>query len=239
MRRTLNKLLKHIGWEIQRIGKSRPQTMVGGLRWLSANGFRVQTVLDVGASDGRWSQSCMQFFPQADYLLFEPQPVHSGSLDAFAGRCSQKVIPIKQAVGAAKGTTFFDASDPFGGVLAEQASEKTIEVEVTTIDDCLAELQSADPFLIKLDTHGFEQGILEGADQTLNRTEVLIIESYNYRIAEESLLFWELCEFLAKRGFRPIDAVDVLYREYDRSLWQMDLFFIRSTWPGFNYVSYT
>lgn len=206
---------------------------------MSSHQFRVKTVLDVGASNGGWSKECMNFFPEANYVLFEPQPVHNDALDAFAKSCKQTVILIKKAVGASEGQTFFDASDPFGGALARKdGGDNTIEVGLTTIDASVSELEIEGPYLLKLDTHGFEKSILEGAANTLEKINILIIEAYNYRISDEVFLFWELCTFLSERGFRPIDLVDVLHRQYDNSLWQMDLFFIRSNWEGFSYTSY-
>jgi hypothetical protein len=67
---------------------------------------------------------------------------------------------------------------------------------------------------------------------------VLVIEAYNYRISGEALLFWELCAYLAERGFRPVDLVDSMHRPYDDAFWQMDLVFVRSTWAGFAYNAF-
>ncbi len=201
-----------------------------GLQWLSEHNFYVKTVLDVGASNGCWSKKCMDFFPKATYVLFEPQPVHSDALDAFVESCKQTVIPVKKAVGASEGQTLFYAPRPFGGALARRKADNTIKVGLTTIDASVSQLQIEGPYLLKLDTHGFEKSILEGASNTLEKIDILVIEAYNYRITDEAFLFWELCVFLSERGFRPIDLVDVRHRQYDNSLWQMDLFFIRSTW---------
>jgi FkbM family methyltransferase len=180
----------------------------------------------------------MSILNSAQFVLFEPQPVHSKSLDALAASSRGRVIPVKKAVGAEDGSLLFDISDPFGGGPAT-GSENALQVEQTTLDSTVTGLQLEEPFLLKLDTHGFEKSILQGGDLTLTRCTVLVIEAYNYRIARESLLFWELCAFLAERGFRPIDLVDLMHRKYDNSLWQMDLFFIRSSWEGFNHVTYT
>lgn len=241
MKQIIKTILRNAGWELHRInGTPRSRSnMTEGLKWLCSEEFHIKTVLDVGASNGCWSKECMNVFPEANYVLFEPQPVHTDALDIFAKSCKQMVIPIKKAVGASEGHIFFDISDPFGGALARNSEgDNKIKVGLTTIDASVSQLEIEGPYLLKLDTHGFEKGILEGAANTLEKTDVLIIESYNYRITDEALLFWELCAFLSERGFRPIDLVDVMHRQYDNSLWQMDLFFIRSTWEGFNYISF-
>ena len=236
MKRIIKAVLRKAGWELRRIGSTA--TMTHGLQWLSNHGLHIKTVLDVGASDGRWSMECMAFFPDARYILFEPQPVHSDALRRFAQSCKAAVVPIRKAVGARVGHTFFDASDPLGGALASSEGDHIIKVEVTTIDSSISALDAEGPYLLKLDTHGFEKGILEGASKALEQSAALVIEAYNYRITEEALLFWELCAFLSGKGFRPIDMVDVMHREHDDSLWQVDIFFIRSSWEGFNYKSY-
>jgi FkbM family methyltransferase len=220
-----------------------PRASMGrGLRWLRDKGLRFGTVLDVGASNGCWSAPCRDCFPEATHVLFEPQPDHAAGLDAFVAHCraggGAPVIPVKKAVGAAPGTTFFDVTYLWGGALADGPGHNKIEVPLTTIDAVVAELSLRGPFLLKLDTHGFEPSILRGAAATLPQCAALVIEAYNYRISPEALLFWELCALLAGQGFRPIDLVDVMHRPHDDSLWQMDLFFIRSSWSGFDCLAY-
>lgn len=237
----IQSLFSKVGYEIRPINipvaKVR-SSMEQSLQWIQKNGFSIETILDVGASDGRWSKKTMVLFPGTKIVLFEPQPVHSRNLDDYANSFPGRVIPVKKAVGGDDGLLLFDVSDPFGGGVAKTDSKKTLQVEQVKLDTCVAELDLKAPFLLKLDTHGFERSILKGAEQTLQKCEVLIIEAYNYRISEEALLFWELCVFLSERGFRPIDVVDLMYRKHDNSLWQMDLFFIKTTWNGFNHDSY-
>ncbi|MCI5141637.1 MAG: hypothetical protein D3909_07895 [Candidatus Electrothrix sp. ATG1] len=80
MKQFIQSLLGKVGYEIRRKNSQcvvSRHTMAQGINWLSANNFLIETVLDVGASDGRWSKGCMACFTEAKYVLFEPQPVHS------------------------------------------------------------------------------------------------------------------------------------------------------------------
>lgn len=209
--------------------------MAAGLRLLADLGISPATIVDVGASDGHWSEIALRVFPAADYVLFEPQPVHSAALDSFAA-AHPRVSTVKSAVGAESGVSLFDAADPFGGVLQKERSGASIEVPVTTLDEALAE--ATPPFLVKLDTHGVEREILAGAAETLARSTAWIIEAYNYEIQPGCLLFWELCAVMREHGFRPVELVDVMHRPRDGTLWQADAFFVRSDWPGFADVAY-
>lgn len=239
IKKSIRALLDRLGWEIRRKDPQHYRaTVERSLLWLASHGFEVKTVLDVGASNGCWSKRSFKAYPDADYLLFEPQPVHHADIDRFSRHAKQNVVVIKKAVGSETGHTFFDATDPFGGALASEQGEYTIRTEMTTIDSETARNGCKGPYLLKLDTHGFEKAILEGAAATLKACSVLIIEAYNYRIADEAMLFWELCGYLGERGFRPVDMVDLLHRQYDDSLWQMDIVFVRSEWKGFNYLNF-
>ena len=90
-----------------------------------------------------------------------------------------------------------------------------------------------DPFLVKLDTHGYEVPILEGAERCLDQAALVIIEVYGFRIAPEALLFHEMVDFMRQRGFGVVDMSDPLWRPGDRCFWQMDLYFQPLTSPEF------
>jgi FkbM family methyltransferase len=212
--------------------------MEGAFQGIAARGHDLRTVIDVGASDGVWSETFMRHYPNARYLLIEAQPVHQHSLHEFCTRHSNAELALA-AAGDRAGSIFFDAQDPLGG----QASyhpypEHNIEVPVTTIDSEVEQRGLPGPYLIKLDTHGFEVPILRGAARTLEQTDVILMECYNFRLSHECLLFHEMCAHLEPLGFRCIDMVDVARRPYDGSLWQMDLVFVRSDRNEFGYEQY-
>jgi FkbM family methyltransferase len=189
----------------------------------------IATVLDIGASDGRWSRRAMRYLPGAAYLLFEAQGgPHRERLEAFK-RGHPGVEYVIAAAGNREGTIHFDAESPFGGVAAETPFERhDIEVPVTTVDAAVARRGLRSPFLLKLDAHGFEVPILEGAAVTLPLTALIVIEVYNFRLCEGALRFHEMCAYLEERGFRPLDLFDVVHREKDGALWQFDLLLGRS-----------
>jgi FkbM family methyltransferase len=227
------------GYRLSRVSSQPPHnSMRSSLAVLQKLGLAPATILDVGASDGHWSELALTYFPSAKLVLFEPQPVHAESLKQFQARHRGQTSIVSKAVGREPGTSYFDASDPFGGALSDTSGDRVISVPMTSLDDTIAELAPPQPYLVKLDTHGYERSILDGATATLRSACALVIEAYNYKISGECMLFWELCAYLQERGFRPVAMADPLYRPHDATLWQMDLFFVRATWPGFAHVSY-
>jgi hypothetical protein len=74
----------------------------------------------------------------------------------------------------------------------------------------------------------------EGAGDLLDRTELLVIESYNFQLTPGCLRFHELCAWLEARGFRCCDLADPMRRPRDGALWQVDLAFAPATSPLFS-----
>lgn len=202
-------------------------SMRGAMQALADQHIPIQTIIDIGASDGHWSEMTMEFFPQIDYLLIEAQVVHQEKLEAFILSHPNAQYCLA-AAGDKVGRIFFDAGNPFGGQASyEPYAQNNIEVEVTTVDAQVAQHALSGPFLLKLDTHGFEVPILTGATEVLRNTQVIVIECYVQYLTQNSLTFSQMCSHLDAFGFRCIDAVDFEWRPFDNTLWQMDLVFIR------------
>ncbi len=199
----------------------------------------VETVIDVGASNGRWSERMMQHLPDANYLLVEAQEaVHGTALGKFKAVHS-KVQYELCAAGDYDGETHFDASAPLGGVAARIPFAKNdIIVAMKTLDGLVQRHNLRGPYLLKLDTHGFEVPILEGARAVLRQASMLLIEAYNFTLRPGALRFYELCAYLDRRGFRCADVFDLMTRPTDNALWQMDMVFLPSTHPAFRLNNY-
>lgn len=190
------------------------------------SGLNIQTIIDVGASNGSWSAMTNEYFPDAFYFLIEANPVHAEGLLNFKKQHSN-IEYILAAAGDSVGEIYFDARDPFGGLASHtQSTPDDIKVPVTTIDEQVIQRSLRPPFFLKLDTHGFELPILKGAENTLKKTNLLVIEAYNFRLTTDSLMFWEMCHHMAEQGFRPIDLCNPMHRPSDLAFWQMDIFFV-------------
>ena len=239
MKKHIRRLLLGLGYKIYRAGGPLDRsTMDGAFRALANRKHPIGTVIDIGASNGSWSEALMRQFPSCRYLLIEAQPVHEPALRKFCARHANAEF-VLAAAGEREGRIHFDASEPLSGQASNTPfASNDIEVPVVTLDAVLRARKLAGPYLLKFDTHGYEVPILNGAAETLARTDVIIMECYNFRIAPEGLTFHEMCGYLAQRGFRCIDLVEPMHRPYDDSFWQMDLVFVRESRPEFSYEGY-
>ena len=233
LRRFSNSLLHPLGLHLSR--RERAFEMDGVLARAAARGFRPGTVIDVGASDGQWSLAARRHFPAAQYVLFEPLREHAPALADLHTRFQFHIVSA--AAGARRGEVGFVVDPKLDGssVASDQPGDRRVPVE--TVDDTLVHLAAPAPYCLKLDTHGFELAVLEGARRVLESTDgLLVIEAYNFALHEGAPRFHELCAWLDARGWRCCDLADPMRRPSDGVLWQMDLAFARanSAWFGDN-----
>lgn len=198
----------------------------------------VATIIDIGASDGRWTVLTRDHFPRAQFHLIEAQDVHEPALRTLVS-AHARISYVLAAAGDRPGRIHFDTSDPWGGAAsASSFGDSDTMLAMTSVDVEVDRLDLHGPFLIKLDTHGFEREILTGASRTLEDTNVVVVEAYNFTLRPGALRFHELVTYLETLGFRPVDVVNVLRRPADHVLWQFDMVFARGEHPVFSSESY-
>jgi len=241
LKRIVKRILARLGYRIASVNEApaiNKFTTEEALKRCIERGLKINTVIDVGASDGRWSRTCLKYFPEASYLLIEAQDAHKEGLQQIKSEF-KNVNYVLAAAGDREGEIYFNNEDLFGGIASDKPFDSNcIKVKVTTIDKEVKALQLKGPYLIKLDTHGFEVPILNGALETIKNTELFIIETYNYKIAANSLRYFEMCQYMENIGYSSIEVVDFMLRVKDASFWQMDMFFIPSNRYEFDYISY-
>ena len=96
--------------------------------------LNIGTVIDIGASDGRWSLKARKFFPDSSFYWSRRKGAHE---KALARLKLQKnwLDYIITAAGDRDGEIYFDASNLFGGVASNTPFETNcITVPVKTVD---------------------------------------------------------------------------------------------------------
>ena len=242
MRPFLKRVLAFLKAQVYTFGtrhfvRSGSPTLYGALARISKRGLEIGTVIDVGASNGSWSDVCLRYFPTPFYYLIEAQQPHEPALKQFK-RAYPRSDYVLSAAGDAVGEIHFDNTGLFGGIASKEARPGQITVPMTTVDEQVRRRGLTPPFLLKLDTHGFEVPIFEGARETLRQTALIVVETYNFQLESTSLRFPDLCDYLEGKGFRCVDMSDPLYRPRDGAFWQFDLYFMPKGHPIFTANTY-
>jgi FkbM family methyltransferase len=244
-KKLIHTVLSLVGYRIERVA-SPEQTvratylayntgMHQGLSRAKARNLEPVTIFDVGAASGKWTEDALKLWPSAHYVLVEPLTEQLHAIENMKKRFPQiRVDTVGAVLGSGKGEVNFNVSpDLDGSGVYDQASPNSRTVPMTSLDIIQNELNTKGPYLLKLDTHGFELPILAGASSILTQTELIVVEVYGFYISPTAKTFWEMCQHLDNLGFRLIDIVDVMHRPGDSAFWQCDAFFLPKSSPIF------
>ena len=207
------------------------------LRRLAARIPAPGTIIDLGASDGRWAAGAYAVWPSARLLLIDANPAHAPGWQALAAqqpRMAAQTVYQTAMIGGTPGTAkiAYNPTDAYQGLNAVEAGG---DMRVTTIDTEVAAHALPGPYLIKFDIHGREHSVLAGARHTLGYTSALVIEVYTRSLGPESLCMVDLCKHIEKEhGLLPSDWCEPMRRPYDGRMHQVDMVFERKDAPGMN-----
>ncbi|MDA1280210.1 MAG: FkbM family methyltransferase [Chloroflexi bacterium] len=207
---------------------------------LATRDIDVGCVIDIGASNGAWTRLAVKHFPNARFLAIEALEERRPDLEAL----KQELPGVDYVIAAASNrhgdTVSLVVSDDLdGSTVGGRIEGNTRSVPTVSVDALVVENDLPGPFVLKLDTHGFELPIIDGAAGTLKNTSAIIIEVYNFPITDSALMFHEMCTKLGSLGFRCADLADPLFRPSDKVLWQMDFVFLPGTHPVFAHATYS
>jgi hypothetical protein len=106
--------------------------------------------------------------------------------------------------------------------------ERQVEVEVTTIDAyCLKQgLKQVD--VLKLDLQGYDYWALQGAEETLKRVNVVLVEVLFSEIYQGCRLFPDILYLMREAGFDLYTLCGLNYGDDSKLLWA-DAIFIKNS----------
>lgn len=195
-------------------------------------GFAPRRIIDVGANHGRWTRTALEYFPDAEYLLVEPQAHLVASVqDLIAAGRSIRWFPV--GVGGVAGRRLLtiapdDVSSNFG-MTAEDAQAhgySQAEVDVVTIDALVRECGGDIPEMVKIDAEGMELEVLDGAKSLLGRSEVFFLEAAVCATGIANTLA-SIVGRMEGAGYQVIDITDLNRSPTHGVLWLCELVFVR------------
>jgi FkbM family methyltransferase len=239
MKEIVRQLLRRVGYEIvatPKAPRSRCRALGGHQQFLHdmrGRGFSPNVILDVGANRGEWARMAAAEFPNAKFILIEPQPEMHDALRSFLAAKPGSVLHAV-AAGAEETTlpmTILPGGDGSTFVLSEQealaARYERRAMPVRTIDAILRESDMPPPELAKLDIQGFEIPALQGASMLMGMTEVFVLEVSFFVPESRGTDFAAVVRFMNDAGYKLYDFCGFLPRPFDHALGQADAIFVR------------
>lgn len=193
-------------------------------------GFKPQLILDIGANTAEWSRLALRIFPEARFILVEPQAELEPHLAAFCESSAGSAYRLAGA-GRESGEMELIVWPDFArsSLLFKPGDDVAVErrrIPIITIDS-LFEGTHELPQIAKLDIQGFELEALAGASRLFGNTECFIVEVNFFKREPTVPLFADVVAFFDARGYKVYDIPGSMRRTCDGALWQVDLAFVR------------
>jgi len=197
----------------------------------------INTIIDVGASDGRWSKMARLVWPNANLLMIEANIAHvPGMIKNFPYSPREKIVwgLAGQRLGCER--VKFNKEDPFQGA---DPSEDGEWLPIVTIEQEISLTDFKPPYLIKLDCHGREYDILESVGTFMPSVAAVVAEVYTVSLGPRSMSFIPLASHMRESYLlTPTDLCDPMVRPFDGRLSQIDVLFEKTTAPGMDIGGY-
>ena len=191
-------------------------------------GFHPASVIDVGAFIGEWTQRTRAIWPEAKYLMVEPQPNKQERLRSL---CNDSVSLEWALLGCAPSEAVRFHMDDFGNSSVFESVQNKCPIAdslpMKTLDSVVAGHKMTGPFLLKADVQGYELEVLRGANETLRKVEVILLEVSTLPYNIGAPLFSDVVAFMADRQFLVYDVCHLHRRYTDQAVFQMDVLFAR------------
>lgn len=203
---------------------------VNRFQWIKRElNFKPERIVDVGASDGRWTMPMRSIFPDAEILMIEPLDCYREKLSEMAA-ADEKIKYVRSLVGDKEGTVQFMCHEHQSSIYGNSKGEafgEVVEAEMKTLDAIIAEADFLMPDLIKLDIQGAELKALKGASEALAHAEFVQLEVSFIPLQKDIPLFGQIAGFMHEKGFRVFDIYGVYGRPLDGMPAQGECLFIR------------
>jgi FkbM family methyltransferase len=183
---------------------------------LKIKGYYPDTILDIGAHHGNWTNEMMKVYNNCKYFLFEGinytelnQFNNSDNIEVYNILLNDKIEQVNWYEMRNTGDSIFkEKSSVFTN--CSPIKRETIDLNTLVLQKNI--LQESKNILIKIDCQGAEIPILKGCSSILDKTDFIILEIPLFGQYNESVPnFLEHISFMDKIGFVIYDIVDNHY----------------------------
>lgn len=194
-------------------------------------GFYPKTVIDIGANKGTWTRKLLNFFPDAEVIMIEPQ---ERLKENFVDLLSEKVFYLPIGVGDKNEVlkfTIHNRDDSCSFVYSEKEAKELgmeqVEISVKTLNTIIIENNFEIPDIIKIDAEGLDLEVLNGASDLYGKTEIFLVEaSVGCKTYKNS--FVKICRKMDEIGYELFEITD-LNRPFPNLpiLWLVEMVFVK------------
>ena len=175
----------------------------------------------------------MNYFPNAKYILFEPQPDLKNYIEeCLKGKNNYSIYTV--GVGNKNDEmlfTYHDRDDSCSFDISREEAEKKgfkqVYTPIVKLDSFIQENNLQIPDILKIDAEGIDLDVLDGARNVLNdHVEIVLVEVgiMNRHIKNNAL---EVLKYMDNANFRLFEITDLNRPFKNNVLWLCEFVFIK------------
>jgi len=242
-KRTVQRVIGGFGYKLVTLEAAKPTWgLTHFFPLLQRFGFSPRHVWDVGANRGDWTRAALNYFPDAEYTLVEPQDdLKAGAADLMRG--GHKIRWVNAGAGNEPGVLplFICAKDQSSSFLDSSRIQgdavRKIEVQVRTLNEIRTSLSLPVPEMLKVDAEGYDLKVLEGASDFVGSTEIILVEAAIGQLDLENSAR-NLINTMDAYGYRLLDITDLHRGPSQGVLWLCEFAFLRKASQLFDLARY-
>ena len=209
---------------------SLPKDLNTVIQKLTAGGYHISTVYDIGANKGTWTTKYEAVIKTAQFLLFEANPRHNRPTGL---KTKHKWFNVVLSNPETSEVIFNMSQNNLPGTGDSYYKEqthvydncKTVTLKTTTLDELASQQKLPFPQLIKLDTQGSELDILRGGSSIVANADIIVTEMPILPYNKGAPVFNDYINFFNGIGFVPVGVEGIIFA--NNVLAQIDIVFLR------------
>jgi FkbM family methyltransferase len=203
---------------------------------LKSQGISPRTVIDVGANLGQFAVAAAKTWPTATVHSFEPDPDVAAKLVQILGRLPNTVVhacAIGEATAQvqfhvntrAQASSILPQSLKRQHIFPNEKVARTISVQMKRLNEAVLPHQLNAPVLLKIDTQGYEDRVLIGAAELLDKVEYILVEASMASLYDGEMNFTQILQLLGDLGFEFLRPMSWHLAPESGEVIEMDLLF--------------
>ena len=211
---------------------SKNQLLYSFFTLLKNQNYYPETIYDIGANKGTWTNECLKYFPKSTYYLFEPQINLKDDINTLL-KGYENVRLFSVGVGDINDSLNFtmherddSCSYTFTEDEAKEKGFKQIKLPIVRLDSFVKDNALKTPNLLKIDAEGLDLKVLEGSLGVLKNVEIIMVEVAIVHPGMENTAL-NVLNYLDLKGFKLFDITDINRPFLNQVLWLSEFVFIK------------
>jgi FkbM family methyltransferase len=149
-------------------------------------------------------------------------------ISIISKNCGIDILVVNALLSSTNENTLsFSLNETASSVVTNTSSSNVIQIKTRTLDSIINEFNFGEVDLLKLDVQGHELEVLKGSINLLKSVEFVLLEMTLMPISDHEPIFLEVLQFMDAVGFQLYDISSLIYKPYDKALYQIDGLFVK------------